>query len=84
MILYMMLRVAMLSTKNVLDFGLSFLSKTCLWGMVKLSLFEVEFLYQFWIKFASILTASDTPNRLDFDSTHWSDGLQSWQKWHFL
>ena len=80
MIFYMMLRVAMSSTKNVLDFGLNFLSKTCLWGMVKLSLFDVEFLYQFWIKFASILTALDTKNRHDFDYTLWSDGVQSLEK----
>ena len=45
-----MLRVAMSFTKNVLDFGLKFLSKTCLWGMIKLSLFHVVFLYQLWIK----------------------------------
>ena len=56
----MMLRVDMTSTKNVLDFGLNFLSKTCLRGLIKLSLFDVMFLYQFWIKFDSILTALDT------------------------
>ena len=63
-----MLRVAMLSTKNVLDFGLNFLSKTCLWGLIKLSLFDVMFLFQFWLKFGSILTALDTQNPL----TRWT------------
>ena len=80
----MMLRVAMSSIKNVLDFGLNFLSKTCLWGMVKLSLFEVEFLYQFWIKFASILTASDTQNPSKMTGYPWLDVLQSSANWFFL
>ena len=52
--LQMLLRVAMSSTKNVLGFGLNFLPKTCLWGLIKMSLFGVIFLYQFWIKIASI------------------------------
>ena len=57
-IFYMMLRVAMSSTKNVLEFGLNFLSKTCLRGLIKLSLFDVMFLYKFldqnWRHFDSI------------------------------
>ena len=76
-IFYMMLRVAMSSTKNVLDFGLIFLSKTCLWGLIKLSLFDVMFLYQFSIKFGSILTALDTQNPSKVRGDPWSDGLQS-------
>ena len=81
-IFYMMLRVAMSSTKNVLDFGLNFLSKTCLWGLIKMSLFGVLFLYQFWIKFGCILTAL-TPKihqkwgvTLDtMDYGHWPKGF---------
>ena len=63
----MMLRVAMSSTKNVRDFSLNFLSKTCLRGLRKLSLFDVMFLHQFWIKFGSILTALDTqsPSKME-------------------
>ena len=72
-----MLHCAMSSIKNVLDFGLNFVSKTCLWGLIKLFLFDVMFLCKFWLKFGSILTALDTPNRLDFDSSHWSDGVQT-------
>ena len=79
-----MLRVAMSSTKNVLDFGLNFLSKTCLWGMVKLSLFYVEFLYQFWIKFASILTALDTQNPSKNRGHPGHDGVQCLTNWFFL
>ena len=82
-IFYMMLRVAMSSTKNVFDFGLDFLSKTCLWGMIKLSLFDVVFLYQFWIKFASILTALDTQNPSKMRGHPWLDRLLTLTEWLF-
>ena len=72
----------MSSTKNVLDFGLTFLSKTCLWGLIKMSLFGVLFLYQFRIKFGCILTAL-TPKihqkwgvTLDtMENGHWPKGF---------
>ena len=74
---YMMLRLAFSFIKHMLDFGLNFPSKTCLWGMVKLSLFDVMFLYHFWIKFISILTTLDTQNRSKMVGHPWSDGVQS-------
>ena len=70
-----MLRVAMSFTKNVLDVGLNFLLKTCLWGIIKLSLFDVVFLYQFCIKFSSILTALDTQNLSKKECTPWQNCL---------
>ena len=78
-----MLRVAMSSTKNMLDFGLNFLSKTCLWGMTKLFLFDVLFLYQFWIKFGSILTALDTQNPSKMRGHPWLDRLLTLTEWLF-
>ena len=83
-IFYMMLRVAMSSTKNVLDFGLNFVSKTCLWGLTKLSLFDVMFLFQFWLKFDSILTALDTQNPDSMDSNPCKNGLLTLAESFFL
>ena len=74
----------MSSTKNVLDFGLNFVSKTCLWGLTKLSLFDVMFLFQFWLKFGSILTALDTQNPDSMDSKPDKNGLRTLTESFFL
>jgi len=80
-----MLCFTLSSIQNWLDFSFKIVSKTTLQWATKASWFRASFFFlRFWINFGFILEASETKNRHDFDSSHWSDGLLTLTQGFFL